>query len=338
MKHRVAIAGASGFLGNALRQYLVSCQRQICSKTASFCAEPPCADGAERCDHHASHRPAAECANELPRSGCVQPVPDLRCSGAAVTSVAADRISANRPPAESQSCSKFDVDTTLAGREEFAPLVIPREWWSCAQQPLPDCESLVMAAGVSRAADVEELYRINMTLAHTLVERLEAARWRGRLYFISTTHEPKDTPYHASKRDSRACFDAWAARSGGSHTGILLPNTFGPGGKIAYNSAVCTFAWQLTHGIEPTILADAPVALCDIAAVTAQLTEWLLRPPAAQPVAMAPCFEYRVSEIVARLRRLASGAMAQDAFDRALAATLAYARTAAPYSPQSSIE
>ncbi len=97
---------------------LVSCQRKICSKTALFCAEPPCADGAERCDHRASHQPAAECANELPRSGCVQPVPDLRCSGAAVTSVAADRISANRPPAESQSCSKFGVDTTLAGGEE----------------------------------------------------------------------------------------------------------------------------------------------------------------------------------------------------------------------------
>ncbi len=134
---------------------LVSCQRQICSKTASFCAEPPCADGAERCDHRASHRPAAECANELPQSGCVQPVPDLRCSGAAVTSVAADRISANRPPAESQSCSKFGVDATLALR---ARLELRREFGCPAALEFGDefLDALFYGSLKSLAQRVEE--------------------------------------------------------------------------------------------------------------------------------------------------------------------------------------
>ncbi len=213
-------------------------------------------------------------------------------------------------------------------RDGFDVVRIGRAEWTDDSLPAricDGCDALVMAAGMSRSEDPAALYRTNIDLARTLVRALDAAAWKGRLIFLSTTHEAKDTPYHASKRDSRALFDAWAAASGGVHIGALLPNTFGPGGKIFYNSAVSTFAWQVAHGKEPTIHQDSEMQLCFIDRTVDFLTGLLtVEPPPENPSVLASEFSVGVAETVTRLKRLRSGDAPQDAYDRALARTLAF--------------
>jgi len=66
--------------------------------------------------------------------------------------------------------------------------------------------------------------------------------------FGSTTHEAKESPHHASKREGRARFDALAAELGIESVGVLMPNAFGPGGRPFYNSVVSTFCKLRAEG------------------------------------------------------------------------------------------
>lgn len=68
------------------------------------------------------------------------------------------------------------------------------------------------------------------------------------MLFGSTTHEAKESPYHASKREGRARFDA-LARGARHRVGRGSDaNAFGPGGRPFYNSVVSTFCKLRAEG------------------------------------------------------------------------------------------
>ena len=77
---------------------------------------------------------------------------------------------------------------------------------------LRDCDGVIMLAGMSRCNDGDLLYRTNMELVQKLADALPGNGLR--VVFCSTTHENKDTPYHASKRDGSELLTRAACEKG----------------------------------------------------------------------------------------------------------------------------
>ena len=121
-------------------------------------------------------------------------------------------------------------------------------------EALRGCSVVFHFAGISRSADAAAMYETNMRLIRDVLAAVESNREPLRLFFASTTHEAKESAYHASKRDGRRAVEE-AARASGRFEGIglLLPNVFGPGGKPFYNSVTSTFCRQIALGETPTV-------------------------------------------------------------------------------------
>jgi UDP-2-acetamido-2,6-beta-L-arabino-hexul-4-ose reductase len=133
---------------------------------------------------------------------------------------------------------------------------------SALRQFVSECDVIVHLAAISRHANGQLMYDTNMRLVQQLIAAMETANVKPpHVLFASTTHESRDSLYHASKRDGRRLLDEWSVRSGGKFTCMLLPNTFGPYGKPFYNSVVSTFCYQLARGETPEIMVDVPVQL-----------------------------------------------------------------------------
>ncbi len=187
------------------------------------------------------------------------------------------------------------------------------------------CEAVVMLAGVSRASDGEMLYRENLELAAKLSAALSYNADPVRLIFGSTTHEMKNLPYHASKRDSRALFDRAAAAAGFTHIGVLMPNAFGPGGRPFYNSVVATFCFQAANGETPRVDAGAGEVRLIWAGTVAEALFALAAGDRLCPVVTLPDeFTVPVAEIADRAVRYASGERpaAGDRFGKLLQITV----------------
>lgn len=126
------------------------------------------------------------------------------------------------------------------------------------------CDRIVHLAGLSRHPDGEYLYQTNMQLAAMLDRALQV--YPRPLYFASTTHDVlKDLPYHRSKRDGRALFEA-----SGRYPVITLrmANVFGPGSRPFYNSVVSSFCRIAADGGTPEKVDDVPLELIYIDELT----------------------------------------------------------------------
>ena len=135
---------------------------------------------------------------------------------------------------------------------------------------LSGLDVVVHLAGMNRGPEAE-LESVNLGLASTLVSALDRCGGRPHLVFSSSTHIERDSAYGRSKRGAAACLRAWAERSGGSLTTLVLPHVFGEFGKPFYNSVVSTFCHQLAKGEEPTILVDGALELVHTQAVAEQI-------------------------------------------------------------------
>lgn len=120
------------------------------------------------------------------------------------------------------------------------------------------CDAIIHLAGMNRGDDAE-VAATNIALTQQLIDGLEATGSKAHVLFSSSTHIERDTPYGASKREAAALLAAWAERSGGKFTNVILPGVFGEGGKPYYNSVVATFCYQLAMGETPTPHADSPI-------------------------------------------------------------------------------
>ena len=152
----------------------------------------------------------------------------------------------------------------------FEGVAVPRVLWNSPAELsalLAECDAVIMLAGVSRSDDGEQLYRTNMELVQKLIAALSETSCR--VIFGSTTHEAKQTFYHASKRDGAALLAASAAAE---TVTVLMPNTFGPGGKPFYNSVVSTFCYQAANGETMSVAPGAgEVLLIDVHTLAAEL-------------------------------------------------------------------
>lgn len=153
----------------------------------------------------------------------------------------------------------------LGQKDDITRIPFAKEFFmdeSDLRQFVSECDVIVHLAAISRHPDGQFMYDTNMRLTQQLITAMETANVKPpHVLFASTTHESRDSLYHASKRDGRRLLDEWSVRSGGKFTCMLLPNTFGPYGKPFYNSVVSTFCYQLARGETPEIMADVAVQL-----------------------------------------------------------------------------
>ncbi|MHB9139845.1 MAG: NAD-dependent epimerase/dehydratase family protein, partial [Victivallaceae bacterium] len=222
----------------------------------------------------------------------------------------------------------------LGQQQDIERIPFAREYFTeeaVLQRFVSECDVIVHLAAISRHADGQLMYDTNMRLERQLIAAMEAMNVKPHVLFASTTHESKDSLYHASKRDGRRLLEEWSMRNGGKFTCMLMPNTFGPFGKPFYNSVVSTFCYQVANGETPEIMVDAPMQLIYIndlcrefyQVITGKITGGLCYPKHGA--------EKKVSEILATLQRLKPLCQSQsaplrhsDEFENALFNTLKF--------------
>jgi len=132
---------------------------------------------------------------------------------------------------------------------------------------LEGADAVVHLAAMNRGDD-DEIYDTNTRLAGRLVEALERSGATPHVLHASSTlavgEGGRETGLHAayvrSKREASDTLNAWAARSGGRYTDMILPNVFGESGKPFHNSVVSTFCHLLATGGTPRLETDADIA------------------------------------------------------------------------------
>ena len=65
--------------------------------------------------------------------------------------------------------------------------------------------------------------------------------------------------------------EKWASSNGGSITGLIVPNVFGPFGNPYYNSVVATFSHQVSHGEFPKIEIDGELKLIYVGELVSEI-------------------------------------------------------------------
>ncbi len=123
------------------------------------------------------------------------------------------------------------------------------------------CDVIVHLAAMNRHPEPQVIFDSNIDLVNRLISSLERTGSKAHVLFSSSSQEEKDNLYGRSKKEGRELFAAWAEKSGGHFTGLVIPNVFGPFGKPNYNSFIATFCYKLTHGEYPVIDHDDEVKL-----------------------------------------------------------------------------
>lgn len=148
--------------------------------------------------------------------------------------------------------------------DEFEVVPFSRDYFeddNKLQQFVADCDAIVHLAALNRHRDPDAIYKTNIQLVEKLVRALEFGNSKAHVLFSSSSQEERDNVYGKSKKEGRELFAAWAKRSGGKFTGMVIPNVYGPFGNPYYNSFIATFCHQLTHNEVPKIDVDGDVKL-----------------------------------------------------------------------------
>jgi UDP-2-acetamido-2,6-beta-L-arabino-hexul-4-ose reductase len=184
---------------------------------------------------------------------------------------------------------------------------------------LAGCEAVVHLAGLSRGDDPEALYQVNMELTESVAEAVMRTASIRRMVFCSTTHEAKESAYHASKRDGRAYFDVVAAKKGIESIGVLMPNVFGPGGRPFYNSVVATFCKLRSENKPLTVHPGAgSVKLIYIDSLVEKLLTAATASGVVNPLILSEEYEVEVAEIARLLESFDLNGCPQERFARDL--------------------
>lgn len=123
------------------------------------------------------------------------------------------------------------------------------------------CDVIVHLAAMNRHHDPQVLYDTNIGLVKKLIKSLTECESKAHVLFSSSSQEERDNLYGRSKKEGRALLSEWAALSGGTFTGLVIPNVFGPFGHPYYNSFIATFSHQLSQNEQPKIEVDSDVKL-----------------------------------------------------------------------------
>ncbi|MBT0812916.1 NAD-dependent epimerase/dehydratase family protein [Litoribacter ruber] len=123
------------------------------------------------------------------------------------------------------------------------------------------CDVIVHLAALNRHNDPEIIYQTNVGLVKKLIAALEQRGSTAHIIMSSSSQEERDNLYGKSKKEGRELFSEWAINSGGTFSGLIIPNVYGPFGHPYYNSVVATFSHQIANGETPVIKEDGTLKL-----------------------------------------------------------------------------
>ncbi len=146
------------------------------------------------------------------------------------------------------------------------------------------------------------MYETNMRLTACLADAAEQSRNKPHIYFGSTTHEAKDTLYHASKRDGRRLLENSGAKYGYAVTTLFMPNCFGAYGRPFWNSFVSTLCFLCAAGKEPERISDDTVELIHVGELCRRICRAILSGSPESAVMIPASASVKVSDIYAQLR------------------------------------
>lgn len=162
---------------------------------------------------------------------------------------------------------------------------------------LKQCDVVVHLAGLSRHADGDFLYRTNLELTRALAEAAKTLDSPPVIFFGSTTHIAKMLPYHVSKRDSQKLLE----ESGVPTVTLLMPNTYGPGGRPFHNSVVSTFCHLAAEGKTPEKIEDAELKLIYVGDLCKKILSLMETENRTKTVEIAHTEEIRLPELWEKL-------------------------------------
>lgn len=185
--------------------------------------------------------------------------------------------------------------------EEFIRVDFQRAFWednTLLDMFVSQCDVIVHLAAVNRHSDPGLIYRTNVGLVEKLVASLERTGSRAHILFSSSTQEEGKGLYGQSKADGRQALAAWAAKTGGVFTGLVIPNVFGPFGHPYYNSFIATFCYQLARNEQPKVEIDQEVKLIYVGDLVQVMIEKIRRRTSEAHYKVSSTDIYKVSDIL----------------------------------------
>jgi len=164
------------------------------------------------------------------------------------------------------------------------------------------CDVIVHLAALNRHNDPEFIYKTNTLLVKNLIASLERTASKAHLIISSSTQEGCDNLYGKSKREGRLLLSEWANQSGGSLSGLVIPNVFGPFGHPYYNSVIATFCHQISRGEIPKIEVDGDLKLIYVGELVEEMIKLIRNNDNTHEIRIHHTAEAKVSELLSLLQ------------------------------------
>ncbi|WP_343686775.1 NAD-dependent epimerase/dehydratase family protein [Chryseobacterium gleum] len=188
--------------------------------------------------------------------------------------------------------------------EEFERIEFKKEFFNNPEKLdhfVEQCDVIVHLAAMNRHPDPEVIFENNINLVKELIASLERTGSKAHVLFSSSSQEEKDNLYGKSKKEGRELFSEWAKKSGGTFTGMVIPNVFGPFGKPNYNSFIATFCHKLTHGETPGIDIDGEVRLIYVGELVQEIIDNIYKGQTDELYEVSHTSVNKVSEVLEKL-------------------------------------
>ena len=190
-------------------------------------------------------------------------------------------------------------------KEEFSLINFERSYFEDFQNLdsfVASCDVIVHLAALNRHNDSELIYHTNISLVDKLIVSLERTASKAHLIISSSTQEERDNSYGKSKKEARLLLSKWANQSGGSLTGLIIPNVFGPFGHPNYNSVIATFCHQIARGEIPKIDVDGDLKLIYVGELVEEIINVIRNNDNTHELIIPHTAEAKVSEILSLLQ------------------------------------
>jgi UDP-2-acetamido-2,6-beta-L-arabino-hexul-4-ose reductase len=157
-------------------------------------------------------------------------------------------------------------------------------------------------AALNRHNDPQFIYETNTSLVKILIASLKRTASKAHLIISSSTQEERDSAYGESKKMGRLLLSEWANQSGGSLSGLIIPNVFGPFGQPYYNSFIATFCHQISRGETPKIDVDGDLKLIYVGDLVEEIIKLIRNNDNTHELRIPHTAEAKVSEILSLLK------------------------------------
>jgi UDP-2-acetamido-2,6-beta-L-arabino-hexul-4-ose reductase len=164
------------------------------------------------------------------------------------------------------------------------------------------CDVIVHLAALNRHNDPQFIYEINTSLVKSLIASLKRTASKAHLIIASSTQEERDNLYGKSKKEGRLLLSEWAKQSGGSLSGLVIPNVFGPFGHPNYNSVIATFCHQVSRREAPKIDVDGDLKLIYVGDLVDKILQVIRSNDNTHELIIPHTAEAKVSEILSLLQ------------------------------------